>query len=410
MIDPVTLRKDFPVLDRHVHGRPLVYLNSAATTQKPRAVIEAHSHFYETSNSNVHRGVDALAEEATDAFEGARSKIARFVGADPRGLVLTRNATEALNLVAYSYARTRLGPGDILLCTEMEHHSNLVPWQVVAEMAGYDLRYVPVTREGTLDLDVFDDIVATGRVKLLTVTAMSNLVGTINPVAELGARVRAANADAVVVVDGAQYVPHMPTDMLELGCDFLAFSAHKMLGPTGVGALAAKPDLLESMPPFLGGGEMISDVTLEGATFNEVPYKFEAGTPAIAEAVAFGAAVDYLTNLGMASVRAHEVMMLEAVLPALSAIEGVTVQGPSDPEARGAAVSFVVDGIHPHDVGTILDREGIAVRAGHHCAKPLVRALGSVATTRASFYVYNTLDEIDRLVEGIETAKRFFAP
>jgi cysteine desulfurase/selenocysteine lyase len=410
MFDPVSVRKEFPVLDRHVHGRPLVYLNSAATTQKPRAVIDAHSRFYETSNSNVHRGVDALAEEATDAFERARTKIARFVGADPRGLVFTRNATEALNLVAYSYARTRLGEGDVVLCTEMEHHSNIVPWQLVQPIAGYDLRYVPVTGEGVLDLDVFDEIVAGGRVKLLTVSAMSNLVGTINPVAEMAARVRAANPDAVVVVDGAQRVPHMPTDMLELDCDFLAFSSHKMLGPTGVGALAAKPDLLESMPPFLGGGEMISDVTLTGSTFNEVPYKFEAGTPAIAEAVAFGAAVDYLTNLGMAAVREHEVAMLREVIPALSAISGVTVQGPRDPEARGAAVSFTVEGIHPHDVGTILDREGIAVRAGHHCAKPLVRALGSVATTRASFYVYNTPDDIERLVEGIETTQRFFAP
>lgn len=410
MFDPATLRKDFPVLERQIHGRPLVYLNSAATTQKPRAVIEAHSRFYETSNSNVHRGVDALAEEATDAFESARTRIARFVGADPRGVVFTRNATEALNLVAYSYARPRLGEGDIVLSTEMEHHSNLVPWQLVAGIAGFDLRFVPVTGDGRLDLDAFDEIVASGRVKLLTVSAMSNLVGTINPVADMAAKVRAANAEAVVVADGAQQVPHMPTDMLELDCDFLAFSGHKMLGPTGIGVLAARPELLEAMPPFLGGGEMIADVTLEGATYNEVPYKFEAGTPAIAEAVALGAAVDYLSNLGMASVRAHEVAMLEQVLPALSDIEGVTVHGPADPGARGAAVSFSIEGIHPHDVGTLLDRQGIAVRAGHHCAKPLVRALGTVATTRASFYIYNTPEDVERLVEGIEATKRFFAP
>jgi len=409
VFDAATLRKDFPILDREVHGRPLVYLDSAATSQKPRQVLDAMDAYYERTNSNVHRGVHALAEEATEAYESARARIARFLGADPRGLVFTKNATEAFNLLAYSYARRFLGPGDVLLSTQMEHHANLVPWQLVREEAGFDLEYVPVRDGGELDLDAFEAIVATGRVRLFTVTAMSNVVGTINPVRELGERVRAANPDAIVVVDASQSVPHGPTDLRDLGADFLCCSGHKMLGPTGIGVLAGRVDLLDRMPPFLGGGEMIANVTLEGATFNEVPYKFEAGTPMIAEAVGLGAAVDYLDGLGMDAVRAHEVALLEKVLPALAEMSGVTVHGPSDPARRGAAVSFAVDGLHPHDIGTVLDREGVAVRAGHHCAKPLVRTLGSAATTRASFYLYNTLDEVDALVDAIETTQRFFA-
>lgn len=408
MFDVTTLRKDFPILDRTVHGRRLVYLDSAATSHKPQPVIDAMSGFYERSNSNVHRGVHALAEEATEAYEAARASVARFVGADPRGVVFTKNATEAFNLVAYSFARSRLGPGDILLSTGMEHHANLVPWQLVAPEIGCELRYVPVTPDGRLDLEAFDEIVASGRVKLFTVTAMSNVVGTINPVADLAARVRAANPDAVVAVDGAQSVPHMPTDMLDLGADFLCFSAHKMCGPTGIGVLAGRPELLEAMPPFLGGGEMIANVTLEGTTFNEVPYKFEAGTPMVAEAVGLGAAVDYLNAVGMDEIRRHEVELLSAAIPALESVGGVTVHGPHDPQERGAAVSFAIDGVHPHDIGTLMDREGVAVRAGHHCAKPLIRVLGSAATTRASFYLYNTSEEIDSLVAAVETTKRFF--
>ncbi|MFO8074559.1 MAG: SufS family cysteine desulfurase [Actinomycetota bacterium] len=407
-MDATTIRKDFPTLERHVHGRPLIYLDSAATSQKPRAVLEAMQRYYEDANANVHRGVHALAEEATELYEGARARIARFVGADPRGIVFTKNATEAFNVLAYSYARHRLGPGDVLLATEMEHHANLVPWQLAQAEAGFELRYVPVTPDGELDLEVFEAEVATGRVALLAVTAMSNVVGTINPVADLSAAVKAANRDALVVVDGAQSVPHLPTDLVALGADMLCFSGHKMLGPTGIGVLAGDPEILEAMPPFLGGGEMIANVTLEGATFNEVPYKFEAGTPPIAEAVGLGAAVDYLERLGMAEVRAHEVALLEAALPALTALDGVTVHGPTDPARRGAAVSFAIEGLHPHDIGTIMDREGVAVRAGHHCAKPLVRTLGSVATTRASFYLYNTLEEIPALVDAVETTKRFF--
>jgi cysteine desulfurase/selenocysteine lyase len=408
MFDVPTLRKDFPVLDRHVHGRPLVYLDSAATSQTPQQVLDAMDDFYTRYCSNVHRGVHALAEEATAAFEHARGRVAQFTGGDARGVVFTRNATEAFNLVAYSWARVHLGPGDVLLVTQMEHHANLVPWQLVQEQAGFEIAYVPVTGDGTLDLEAFDEIVGSGRVKLFAVTAMSNVVGTINPVAELAARVHAANDDAVVVVDGAQSVPHMPTDVGALGADFLCASGHKMLGPTGVGMLIARPALLERMPPFLGGGEMIADVTMSGSTYNEIPYKFEAGTPMIAEAIGLGAAIDYLDALGMDNVRAHERDLAGACIDALTAIDGVTVHGPHDPAQRGAAISFAIAGLHPHDIGTIMDREGLAVRAGHHCAKPLVRTLGTVATTRASFYVYNTADDIDALVRGIEITRDFF--
>jgi cysteine desulfurase/selenocysteine lyase len=408
MFDVTTLRKDFPVLERQVHGRPLVYLDSAATSQTPLAVVEAMDDFYNRYCANVHRGVHALAEEATAAYEDARGRVARFTGADPRGVVFTKNATEALNLVAHSWARVNLGPGDILLSTQMEHHANIVPWQLVQPLAGFELAYVPVTDEGLLDLDAFDQIVASGRVKVFAVTAMSNVVGTINPVAELAAKVRAANEHAVVVVDGAQSVPHMPTDVRALDADFMCASGHKMLGPTGIGMLLARPELLEAMPPFLGGGEMIADVTLEGSTFNEIPYKFEAGTPVIAEAIGLRAAIDYLDGLGMQNVRAHEQELVAACIDALTAIDGVTVHGPHDASRRGAAMSFAIDGLHPHDIGTIMDREGLAVRAGHHCAKPLVRTLGTVATTRASFYIYNTLDDITALVHGIEVTRDFF--
>jgi cysteine desulfurase / selenocysteine lyase len=408
VIDVAAIRKDFPILRRRVHGRRLVYLDSAATSQKPQQVIDAMSTFYAEHNSNVHRGVHALAEEATEAFEAARTKVARFVGADPRGVVFTKNATEAFNLLAYSWARTQLGEGDILLSTQMEHHANIVPWQMVQPDAGFDLQFVPTRPDGTLDLAAFEQIVATGRVALFTVTHMSNVVGTINPVADMAARVKAANPDAVVIVDGAQSVPHLATDLLDLGADFLAFSGHKMLGPTGIGVLAGRPELLERIPPFLGGGEMIANVTLEGTTYNEVPYKFEAGTPMVAEAVGLAAAIDYLDAIGMDAVRQHEIDLLERCIPALEAVEGVKVHGPHDPKQRGAAVSFAIEGLHPHDIGTIMDREGVAVRAGHHCAKPLVRTLGSAATTRASFYIYNSLDEIDDLVAAIQTTQDFF--
>ena len=408
MLDVATIRKDFPVLERQVHGRGLVYLDSAASSQVPRQVMDACEHADAEHRANVHRGVHALAEETTEAYEGARLRIAEFVGADPRGVVFTKNATEAFNIIAHSYARERLGEGDILLSPVMEHHANLVPWQQAQQAAGFELRYVPLTPEGHLDREAFDAIVATGRVKLLTVTAMSNVLGTINPVAELAAAVRAANEDAVVVVDGAQSVPHLPTDLRALDADFLCFSGHKMLGPTGIGCLVGDPELLDAMPPFLTGGEMILDVTLEGAVFNEVPYKFEAGTPPYVQAIGLGRAVDYLQGLGMDAVRDHEIALLETALPALREIDGLTVHGPSDPRQRGAAVSFAVQGLHPHDLGTVMDREGVAVRAGHHCAKPLLRTLGAAATTRASFYLYNTPEEVTALVEAIEATRRFF--
>lgn len=409
MFDATTLRKDFPALERQVHGRPLVYLDSAATSQTAQQVLDAVDRYYTHFCANVHRGVHALAEEATAAYEDARGTFADFVGADARGVVFTKNATEAFNLVAYSWARKELGPGDVLLSTQMEHHANLVPWQLVQQEAGFEIAHVPVTGDGLLDLEEFERIVGEGRVKLLAVTAMSNVVGTINPVREMAQRVHDARDDAVVVVDGAQSVPHMPTDFAAMGADFLCASGHKMLGPTGIGMLVARPELLDRMPPFLGGGEMIADVTLGGSTFNEVPYKFEAGTPVIGEAIGLGAAVKYLRQLGMDQVRAHEIELIDAVIPALESVEGVHVHGPTDAAIRGAAISFAVDDLHPHDIGTIMDREGIAVRAGHHCAKPLVRSLGTVATTRASFYLYNLPEEISELVRGIEATKAFFS-
>jgi cysteine desulfurase/selenocysteine lyase len=352
--------------------------------------------------------VHALAEEATEAFESARNKVARFVGADPRGVVFTKNATEAFNLLAYSYARRFLGEGDILLSTEMEHHANLVPWQLVQPDAGFEVRHIPVTGDGELDLDGFEAIVATGRVKLLTVTAMSNVVGTINPVAELADRARAANPDCVVVADGAQSVPHMPTDLEALGADFLCFSGHKMLGPTGIGCLVGRVDLLDRMPPFLGGGEMISNVTLEGTTYNEVPYKFEAGTMNIAQAVGMGAAVEYLEKIGIEDVYKHEIDLTTYALERLDELDAI-VYGPKDPAVRAGVVSFNLPDVHPHDISTIVDQEGVAIRAGHHCCQPLMRRLGVPATARASFYLYNTREDVDALIAALEKSKGWFA-
>ena len=409
MLDAQAVRKDFPVFDREVNGRPLVYLDSAATAQKPRQVIEAVARFMQERTANVHRGVHALADEATEAFEGARTTIAAFVGADPRATVFTKNATEAMNLVAYSLAR-RLGPGDVVLSTQMEHHANLVPWQLVQPDAGFTLRHVPLLAGtgGLLDLDAFEREIADGHVRLLTVSAMSNVVGTVPPVARMAAMARRANPDVVVVVDGAQAVPHAGVTLDGLDADLLCFSGHKMLGPSGIGVLAGRADVLEAMPPFLGGGEMILDVTLERSTFNELPYRFEAGTPPLAEAVGLGAAVEYLQTLGMADVAAHECDVTAAAIDGLTALDGVAVHGPSVVDGRGPVVSFTVDGVHPHDVGTLLDREGVAVRAGHHCAKPLVRHLGHAATTRASFSVYSTPDDVRALVDGVARARDFF--
>ncbi|MBW3561492.1 MAG: SufS family cysteine desulfurase [Actinobacteria bacterium] len=407
--DAQTVKKDFPTLRREVHdGRRLVYLDSAASSQTPQSVIDAMDDYYEQHRSNVHRGVYQLATEATDLYERGRTRVAEFVDAPVEGTVFTKNCTEAINLVAYSYVRRRLGPDDVLLTTQMEHHANLVPWQQAAADAGFEIRYLPVTPDGYLDLEAFPRYIADGKVAFFAVSQMSNVLATVNPVAEMVAQVKDANPSCKVLVDGAQSVPHMPVSFRQLGADFLAFSGHKMCGPTGIGVLAADPELLEEMPPFLTGGEMILDVTLDGATWNEIPHKFEAGTMMIAEGAGLAAAVDYLDDLGMDAVRAHEVELTRAALDALGEVDGVTVHGPTVAEDRGGAISFAIDGLHPHDIGTILDREGVCVRVGHHCAKPLLRCLGVNSTARASFYLYNDEDDIAPLIDGIRTAQRFF--
>ncbi len=405
MLDVTRIRQDFPILARRVHGKPLVYLDNAATTQKPRQVIEALVTYYSQHNANIHRGLHALAEEATAAYEGARERAARFLNAQTRGVVFTRNATEAINLFAQAWGRANLKPGDEILLTEMEHHSNLVPWQLVAQATGAQLRFAQITDDGRLEVERVRRVL-TPKTKVVAFTLMSNVLGTITPAAEL---VRLAHAQgALVLVDGAQAVPHMPVDFAALGCDVLVASAHKMLGPTGVGVLAARPDLLESMEPFLGGGEMIADVQLTSATWNEVPWKFEAGTPHIGGVIAFGEALAYLERLGMANVRQHAMDLTRYALERLAAVPGIMLYGPRDVVQRGGAVSFNLEGLHPHDVGTVLDGEGVAVRAGHHCAKPLMRRLGVAATVRASFYLYNTREEVDRLVEALRAAQAFF--
>ncbi len=408
-LDVQTIRKDFPTLAREVHGTRLVYLDSAASSQTPRSVLDTMDGYYERYRSNVHRGVYQLAEEATDLFEGARRKVAAFTNAPVEGTIFTKNSTEAINLVAYSYVRRRLGPGDVLLTTMMEHHANLVPWLHAAEDLGFEIRYIPLTEDGRLDLDAVPALIDDGRVSFLAVTHVSNVLGTINDVKALAAQVREANPDCRVLVDGSQAVPHLAVDFADLDVDFYAFTGHKMCGPTGVGVLLGKPDVLDDMPPFLTGGEMILDVRLDGVTYNELPHKFEAGTMMIAEVGGLGTATDYLTDLGMDAIRAHEKDLTQQALDALAAIDGVTIHGPTDVEVRGGAVSFELAGIHPHDIGAMLDQEGVCVRVGHHCAKPLMRALGVNATARASFYLYNDVDDIAPLVRGIERARDFFA-
>jgi cysteine desulfurase/selenocysteine lyase len=405
-LDIPGIRADFPILSREVHpGVSLVYLDSTATTQKPLAVLQAMDEYYRRSNANIHRGVHTLAEEATALYEQAREKVARFIKAPAaEQIIFTRNATESINLVAYTWARANLKSGDLVILTEMEHHSNLIPWQMLAAERGVDLEFVPVTDEGLLNLDVYRSLLARTP-KLVAFTAMSNVLGTINPVAEM---VRMAHdAGAVTLVDGAQSVPHLPVDVQALGVDFLAFSAHKMLGPTGIGALYGKADLLEAMPPFLGGGDMIKTVHLRSFTPNDVPYKFEAGTPAIAEAVGFGAAVEYLTKVGMEMAAAHEQEIVSYALERLEEIPDVKILGPSA-DKKGGVAAFTLKGVHPHDVAQILDRYGIAVRAGHHCAQPLHEKFGITATTRASFYIYNFKEEVDKLVDAIYEVKKIF--
>jgi cysteine desulfurase/selenocysteine lyase len=404
-LDPRALRASFPILARTVHGQRLVYLDNAATTQKPRAVLDALERYYTTCNANVHRGVHTLAEEATAAYEACRRRVAAFVNApDPHGVVILRNATDAINLVARSWG-ARLGVGDEVLLTEMEHHSNLVPWIMLARERGVTLRHVPITDQGELDMAAFRRLLSP-RTKIVAVTAMSNVLGTINPVAEIADA--AHRVGAVVLVDGAQSVPHLPVDFSADGADFLAFSAHKAYGPTGVGFLVARPELLEAMEPVAGGGEMIREVHLDHATWNDVPHRFEAGTPNIADAAAFPAALDLLEELGMAAVRAHEEELTAYALDRLAGLGWLELHGPRDPARRGGLVSFVDPDVHPHDLATILDTRGIAIRAGHHCAQPLMRRLDVVATARASFGIYNDRDDVDALVDGLVAARRYF--
>ncbi len=409
MLDVETLRKDFPILSRSVRGdRRLVYLDSGATSQKPRQVLDAERWYYETHNAAVHRGAHQLAEEATDAFEGARSTIAAFIGAQPDEVIFTRNATEALNLVSYAFTnstsgRFLLGPGDEILITEMEHHANLVPWQMVAQRTGATLRWFGVTEDGRLDVD---PSLISERTKVVALTHQSNVMGTINPVAEVARLAHAVGA--LVVVDACQSVPHMPVDVASLGADFIAFSGHKMLGPTGVGCLWGRAELLAEMPPMLTGGSMIEQVFMDHSTFAAPPQRFEAGVPNIAQAVGLGAACDYLTGVGLEAIHEHEVHLTGLALEGLQALPGIRIIGPTDLHERGGAVSFVADGVHSHDLGQVLDDSGVAVRVGHHCAWPLHRRYGIAATTRATFYLYNDEDDVQALIDGTRRALEFF--
>ncbi|HEY3810127.1 MAG TPA: SufS family cysteine desulfurase [Acidimicrobiales bacterium] len=405
-LDVTTIKKDFPILDQQVHGRRLVYLDSASSSQKPVSVIEAMDHYYETTHANVHRGVYAIAEEATRLFEYGRSTLARFIGGRTDEVVFTKNATEAINLVAYAWGRANLHAGDVVVLTEMEHHANLVPWLMLKAERAIELRYLPLTTDGLLDLSDLER--ALDGAKLLAVSAMSNVLGTINPVAQLAEAAHAAGA--LILVDGAQHAPQLPTDVAAMGVDFFGLTGHKMLGPTGIGTLWARAELLEAMPAFLGGGEMIRDVRLDGFTTNDVPWKFEAGTPPIAEAVGLTAAVEYLTDVGMSNVRAHEQALTSYALSALrDRYPDLVIHGPLDPAQRGGVISFNYKDIHPHDLSQVLDEAGVCVRAGHHCAKPLMRCLGVGATARASFSVYNDEADVDALVDALATADRLFS-
>jgi cysteine desulfurase/selenocysteine lyase len=407
MFDVDTIRQDFPILHQQMNGKPLVYLDSGASSQKPLSVIQSMDEYYRTYNANVHRGIYQLSEKASAAYEEARKKVARFVNAKSwREVIFTRNATESINLVAYTWGRQNIKAGDTILVTEMEHHANLVPWQQLVAEKGARLAYIPVDACGYCDMVAFDRLID-DTVKLVAVTQMSNVLGTVTPLGEMAARAHAVGA--LVLVDGAQAVPHMPTDVQAFDADFLAFSGHKMLGPTGIGVLYGKRAILREMPPFLTGGDMIRKVTFEGAEWNELPWKFEAGTPAVAEAIGLGAAVDYLNGLGMHEVRKHEIELTAYAFERLSLVEGIHIYGPPDPTARGGAVAFTLGDIHPHDLASVLDREGIAIRAGHHCAMPLHAKLGLTATARASFYVYNRPSDIDRLAEALDMARDLFA-
>jgi cysteine desulfurase/selenocysteine lyase len=405
-MDTNRIRTDFPVLQRDVYpGTTLVYLDSAATSQKPTQVIEAMDRYYQAYNANIHRGIHTLAEEATALYEGARKKIADFIGAaKTREVIFTRNTTESINLVAFTWGRENLHAGDAVILTEMEHHSNLVPWQILAMEKELDLNFIPVTDEGLLDLTVYSKLLEKSP-KLVAFTHMSNVLGTINPAKKIISMAHAAGA--LTLVDGAQAVPHFQIDVIDLDVDFLAFSSHKMCGPTGIGALYGREDLLDKMPPFLGGGDMIKRVQLRSFVPNDLPHKFEAGTPAIAEGVGFGAAVDYLTNIGMDAVFTHEKQLIEYAMARLGEVPGIWVFGPSA-QHKGGVASFTFDGVHPHDISQVVDRLGVAIRAGHHCAMPLHEKFDIPATARASFYLYNNRPDIDRLIEGLYKVKEIF--
>jgi len=400
------LRRDFPILGRQIDGRPIIYLDSSNTSQKPASVIESIDDYYRRHNANIHRAVYQLAQEATDLFEGARDRIAAFTGAPRTGTIFTRNATEAINLVAYAWGREHVGPGDAVLITELEHHSNLVPWQLLCQERGAELRYLTISDEGTLSLHQLDEELARGNVKLAAFTHISNALGTINPVAEMCARVGAAGATSLV--DGSQAVPQLPVDVGALGADFYAWTGHKALGPTGIGVLHGRPEILEAMRPFITGGDMIGSVGRERSSWNELPWKFEAGTSMIAEAVGLGVAIDYLSAIGMPAVRAHEQALTEQALAELPDVPGLRVLGPSEAQDRGGVISFTLDGLHPHDVAELLNRDNVCVRAGHHCAQPLMQCLGVAATVRASFGPYNVAGDVDALVASLYRAREVF--
>ena len=406
IVNSYELRNDFPIFKKKINGKDLVYLDNASTTQKPYSVINSITDFYSNYNSNIHRAVYQLAEEATELYEQSRKKIANFINVRPEEIIFTRNTTESINLIAYSWARSNLKKDDVIAITEIEHHSNIVPWQILCQEIGTRLEYVGIDESGFLDVEYLIELISSRKVKLVSISHMSNVLGTIVPIERI---IKTAHQYKIpVIVDGAQSVPHMPVDAKNLDCDFLVFSAHKMLGPTGVGVLYAKKELLEKMKPFMGGGDMIKEVFKFHTNYNEVPYKFEAGTPNIADVVGFGAAVDYLEKIGMENIRKHEIYLTEYALESMQSLKYITIYGPMDSKFRGGVISFNIADIHPHDLATIMNDHGIAIRSGHHCAQVLMQRLDVPATSRASFYIYNTKEEIDKFVNAIKEAGRIF--
>ena len=406
IVNSYELRNDFPIFKKKINGKDLVYLDNASTTQKPYSVINSITDFYSNYNSNIHRAVYQLAEEATELYEQSRKKIANFINVRPEEIIFTRNTTESINLIAHSWARSNLKKDDVIAITEIEHHSNIVPWQILCQEIGTRLEYVGIDESGFLDIEYLIELISSRKVKLVSISHMSNVLGTIVPIERI---IKTAHQyDIPVIVDGAQSVPHMPVDAKNLDCDFLVFSAHKMLGPTGVGVLYAKKELLEKMKPFMGGGDMIKEVFKFHTNYNEVPYKFEAGTPNIADVVGFGAAVDYLEKIGMENIRKHEIYLTEYALESMQSLKYITIYGPMDSKFRGGVISFNIADIHPHDLATIMNDHGIAIRSGHHCAQVLMQRLDVPATSRASFYIYNTKEEIDKFVNAIKEAGRIF--